>query len=243
MVTASPTAAVDTGNGVTHRHWGNTTASMTSEFNATVRYAPTTQWNSTDAETNSTSYKAAVEYITEMLTTKTTQLTTDVFNVIANGSSDASIQNDTTDTTNITTNPVSPTSSPTTTTQGHVAKVFSEIDEFTGMHNFLSPHGNNSSSTQSLAPLGLLVIIFLSLSGNAFLLLAVRLDRRLRHMTYYFLVSLASVHILMTAVVMPPAVLVIVTGNVELCSTRSHLLLMNFIPVLNLLSWYYLLTT
>ena len=69
------------------------------------------------------------------------------------------------------------------------------------------PHDHN------MAPLGLLTILILAVIGNIIVCLVVRIDRHLHHMTYYFFVSLAVVHLLMVAVVMPPAILIILAGK------------------------------
>ena len=69
------------------------------------------------------------------------------------------------------------------------------------------PHDHN------MAPLGLLTILILAVIGNITVCLVVRIDRHLHHMTYYFFVSLAVVHLLMVAVVMPPAILIILAGT------------------------------
>ena len=65
----------------------------------------------------------------------------------------------------------------------------------------------------NMAPLGLLTILVLAVIGNITVCLVVRIDRHLHHMTYYFFVSLAVVHLLMVAVVMPPAILIILAGE------------------------------
>ena len=69
------------------------------------------------------------------------------------------------------------------------------------------PHDHN------MAPLGLLTILILAVIGNITVCLVVKMDRHLHHMTYYFFVSLAVVHLLMVAVVMPPAILIILNGE------------------------------
>ncbi len=84
-----------------------------------------------------------------------------------------------------------------------------------------SPWPVGSSSTTAgplaqhhdMAPLGLLTILILAVIGNITVCLVVRIERHLHHMTYYFFVSLAVVHLLMVAIVMPPAILVILAGK------------------------------
>ena len=68
---------------------------------------------------------------------------------------------------------------------------------------------------KDLSPLGLLTILIVTVLGNLAVCLVVKLDRRLHHMTYYFFVSMAVVHLLMAALVMPPAVLVMLAGKLN----------------------------
>ena len=70
-----------------------------------------------------------------------------------------------------------------------------------------------SSQDHNMAPLGLLTILILAVIGNITVCLVVRIDQNLHNMTYYFFVSLAVVHLLMVAVVMPPAILIILAGK------------------------------
>ena len=86
-------------------------------------------------------------------------------------------------------------------------------DETPGDDRSLLIHTTTSLESHNMAPLGLLVIIIVTLTGNAILCLAVKMDRRLHHMTYYFLVSMATLHGLMSVIVMPPAILVVLTGE------------------------------
>ncbi len=65
----------------------------------------------------------------------------------------------------------------------------------------------------NMAPMGLLAILILAVMGNITVCMVVKLDRQLHSMTYYFFVSMAVVHLLMVAVVMPPAILVILAGK------------------------------
>ena len=86
----------------------------------------------------------------------------------------------------------------------------------------LSPYFPTSSSGMTvvypaedvnMAPMGLLAILILAVMGNITVCMVVKLDRQLHSMTYYFFVSMAVVHLLMVAVVMPPAILVILAGK------------------------------
>ena len=67
-------------------------------------------------------------------------------------------------------------------------------------------------SSEELAPLGLLVIIILVVLGNFLVMLSVKLEKRLHHMSFYFFVSMATVHIIMAATAMPPAVWMVLAG-------------------------------
>ena len=59
---------------------------------------------------------------------------------------------------------------------------------------------------------GLLAIPAAVLAGSAMTCAAIALDRRLHHMSYYFFVSLAVQHALMSITVMLPGVHVLQTG-------------------------------
>ena len=72
--------------------------------------------------------------------------------------------------------------------------------------------GEGVSHDGNSAKLGLLTILVVAVLTNLLVCLAVKLDRRLHHMTYYFLTSLALLHVLMAAVVMPPAILIVLSG-------------------------------
>ena len=64
-----------------------------------------------------------------------------------------------------------------------------------------------------MAPLGLLAIIVLVILGNWLVCAAVKLEKRLHRMTFYFFVSMAVAHVLMAGSAMPPAVLVVLAGK------------------------------
>lgn len=68
-------------------------------------------------------------------------------------------------------------------------------------------------SSEELAPLALILIIMFVLFGNILLILAVKLEKRLHRMTFYFFVSMSTAHIVMATTAMPPAVLVVFTGT------------------------------
>ena len=83
-----------------------------------------------------------------------------------------------------------------------------------GNTSVLSPGGHGVwDADQGVAPLGLLVIVVLTIAGNVLVCLAVKMDRRLQHMTYYFLVSMAILHISMATILMPPAIMVLFEGE------------------------------
>ena len=67
--------------------------------------------------------------------------------------------------------------------------------------------------SEDLAPLGLLAIILVVAVGNVLVCTAVKLEKRLHRMTFYFFVSMAVAHILMAGTAMPPAVLVVLAGK------------------------------
>lgn len=73
--------------------------------------------------------------------------------------------------------------------------------------------GPDAIPRRDLTPLGLITIIILSVITNLTVCVIVKLDRRLHHMTFYFFVSLAVVHLLMSSVAMPLALFVVIAGG------------------------------
>lgn len=62
-------------------------------------------------------------------------------------------------------------------------------------------------------PLWLLSILIFAVFSNFMVISVIRLDRMLHHLTYYFFISLAVLHILMAIIAMPPAILVALAGK------------------------------
>ena len=89
-------------------------------------------------------------------------------------------------------------------------------DEFTGLHNILGRNDDKDDDlddSRDLVPLLLIAIITLAIVGNLIVCVVVRIDRRLHQMTYYFFVSMATLHVVMATIVMPPAIMIIITGK------------------------------
>ena len=78
-----------------------------------------------------------------------------------------------------------------------------------------SPQANIPATPQGpdLSPLGFLAIIIVTVLSNSVMCLAIRLDKRLHHMTYYFFQSMGCMHLLMAGLIMPPAILVSLQGQ------------------------------
>lgn len=104
--------------------------------------------------------------------------------------------------------------------------VMSSITEetYTGDDRPLLIHASSDQDSHNMAPLGLLAVVIITVIGNTVMCLAVKMDRHLHHMTYYFLVSMGVLHMVMSAVVMPPAILIILTGefNRDIILTKSR---------------------
>ena len=81
--------------------------------------------------------------------------------------------------------------------------------------------GVAGSQERDLTPLGLITVIVVTVVTNLSVCIVVKVDRRLHHMTFYFFVSLAMVHLLMAATVMPLAVIVVLAGKLTRSMTRS----------------------
>ncbi|ELT91947.1 hypothetical protein CAPTEDRAFT_54448, partial [Capitella teleta] len=69
--------------------------------------------------------------------------------------------------------------------------------------------------------LGLIAILLWTVVSNALVCVSVKAEKRLRNMPHYFLVSMATLHITMATLVMPPAIMVLYKGSFvygeELC--------------------------
>lgn len=80
----------------------------------------------------------------------------------------------------------------------------------------------NTGPKKGPDPLGLVALLVLTFLGNALVCLAVKLERRLHTMTYYFCMSLAVVHLIMLATVMTPALLLLVRGRYPLSTLHIY---------------------
>ena len=76
-----------------------------------------------------------------------------------------------------------------------------------------------------LSLLGLLVILIITVVANLVVITVVKLDKRLHHMTYYFFVSMAVVHLLMAGLVMPPGILVSLAGRYLTASMSPYVVI------------------
>jgi hypothetical protein len=95
-------------------------------------------------------------------------------------------------------------------------------DEFTGLHTIRAMDIGDSGHWLDLTLFVLGVIIVLTVIGNLLVCLAIKFDTRLHHMTYYFLVSMAMLHILLAALLMTPTIFSILTGKMRLSYPMSQ---------------------
>ena len=79
-----------------------------------------------------------------------------------------------------------------------------------GMMN--SPE-QSASDHHDLTHLWLVLILTVALLTNVLVVIAIRQDRQLHMLTYYFFVSLAILHMLMAVIAMPPAILIALAGK------------------------------
>ena len=78
------------------------------------------------------------------------------------------------------------------------------IPFFSSENPMLAP---TTSNTNNWGPLGLVSIPIMTLLTNIFLLVAIKVDRSLHQMTYYFVSSMAIMHCFLAMTIMPPTIM------------------------------------